>query len=109
MAEILLCIRAKQLAFMTTNRALNNSFGSGGRRSIDNRWGVDIDWGHTLRLPLRQAAAAQIRSTPSNTQFITMFLCALVLLKQRERAPFTSIADAIKRSESVEAIWAWQH
>jgi hypothetical protein len=70
MVEILLCIRAKQLAFMTTNRALNNSFGSGGRWSIDNRWGVDIDWGHTLRLPLRQAAAAQIHSTPSNTQSI---------------------------------------
>jgi hypothetical protein len=39
---------------------------------------------------------------------LAMFLCGLVLLKQRERVPFSSIADAIKRSESVEAVWAWK-
>jgi hypothetical protein len=39
---------------------------------------------------------------------VAMFLCALVLLKHRERVPFSSIADAIKRSESVEAVWAWK-
>ena len=40
---------------------------------------------------------------------IAMFLCALVLLKHHERVPFSSIADAIKRDESVEAVWAWKH
>lgn len=40
---------------------------------------------------------------------IAMFLCGLVLSKHRERVPFSSIADAIKRSESVDAVWAWKH
>jgi len=40
---------------------------------------------------------------------VGMFLFALVLLKQSERVPFTSIADGIKRSESMEAVWAWKH
>ena len=38
MAEILLCVPAKQLAFMTANRALNNDFGPRHRRGIHNTW-----------------------------------------------------------------------
>ena len=40
---------------------------------------------------------------------VAIFLCTLLLLKQRERVPFSSIATAIKRSESAEAVWAWKH
>ena len=40
---------------------------------------------------------------------VAIFLCTLVLLKQSERVPFSSIATAIKRSESAEAVWAWKH
>ena len=40
---------------------------------------------------------------------VGMFVVALVRLKKRERVPIASIADAIKRSESVEAVWAWKH
>jgi hypothetical protein len=38
-----------------------------------------------------------------------MFLIALVLLKRSAPVPIASITDAIKRSESVEAVWAWKH
>ncbi len=40
---------------------------------------------------------------------VVMFLVALVLVKQHARVPITCIADAIRRSESVEAVWAWKH
>jgi len=43
MAEILLCVPAKQLAFMTANRALNNDFGS------RHRPGIHISWLHGLK------------------------------------------------------------
>jgi len=36
------------------------------------------------------------------------FVFTLVRLKKRERMPIASIADAIKRSDSVEAVWAWK-
>ena len=37
-----------------------------------------------------------------------MFVFTLVLLKKRERMPIASIADAVKRSESIEGVWAWK-
>jgi hypothetical protein len=40
---------------------------------------------------------------------VGMFVVALVRLKNREPVHIASIADAIKRSESVEAVWAWRH
>jgi hypothetical protein len=43
MAEILLCVPAKHLAFMTANGALNNDFGSRHRR------GIQISWLHGLK------------------------------------------------------------
>jgi hypothetical protein len=39
---------------------------------------------------------------------VLMFVHALDLLEQAERMPVASIADGIKRSESVEAVWAWK-
>jgi len=40
---------------------------------------------------------------------MVMFLFSLVLVKPRARIPITCIAAAIKRSESVEGVWAWKH
>ncbi|HLW55079.1 MAG TPA: DUF6804 family protein [Candidatus Angelobacter sp.] len=39
---------------------------------------------------------------------VLMFLRALGLVAARERMPIASIADGIKKSESVEAVWAWK-
>jgi hypothetical protein len=44
MAQILLGILAEHLAFMATDRALNDNFGSGGG------YGTHIRWGHTSTL-----------------------------------------------------------
>jgi hypothetical protein len=44
MAEILLGVLAQHLAFMTTNRAFHNNFGSGSRRS------VHVGWSHPFKL-----------------------------------------------------------
>jgi hypothetical protein len=38
-----------------------------------------------------------------------IFVFALLRLKKRERVPIASISAAIRRSESVEAVWAWKH
>lgn len=44
MVEILLGVLTQQLAFMTANRAFDNSFGTGSRR------GVYIGWSHSFKL-----------------------------------------------------------
>ncbi|HEY6968416.1 MAG TPA: DUF6804 family protein [Candidatus Angelobacter sp.] len=40
---------------------------------------------------------------------VGMFVVALVRLKKRGRVPISSISDATKRSETVDAVWAWKH
>jgi hypothetical protein len=40
---------------------------------------------------------------------VGMFVVALVRLKNRDRVPIASISAAIRRSESVDAVWAWKH
>ena len=37
------------------------------------------------------------------------FVFALVRLKKKQRVPMTSISAAIRRSDSMEAVWAWKH
>jgi hypothetical protein len=37
-----------------------------------------------------------------------MFVFVLACLKPSQRVPVTSIADAVKECESVEAVWAWK-
>src|SRR5689334_6585849 len=38
-----------------------------------------------------------------------VFVFALVRLKKKERVPIASISSAIRRSESMDAVWAWKH
>ena|SRR5579864_6748331 len=38
-----------------------------------------------------------------------IFVFAVIRLKKRERVPIASISAAIRRSESVDAVWAWKH
>ena len=38
-----------------------------------------------------------------------MFVFVLAWLKPNQRVPIASIADAVRKCESVEAVWAWKH
>jgi hypothetical protein len=49
MAEIVFGVLTTHLAFVTTNGAFHNNFGSGSRRS------VHVGWGHTLKLRASRA------------------------------------------------------
>ena len=58
MVEILLGVLHEHLALMTTNRAFDNNFWTGSRRS------VHIGWGHTFKLRAQCTSCNMNRRTP---------------------------------------------